>query len=289
MNENNAWKPVGTGFTVADSSSVSTLPAGMYSLESMPMGGMHVHSRPLRADRLVTFSEEQHQQLQNEVDLFWDSRAHYQSLGVTHKRGILLHGLPGCGKTAITALAAKNVIDRGGIVVSDTHVVHLSNYLPDVLERERDREFVVLLEDIDELAGCSNEKTLLGVLDGSTNYPASILFVATTNYLQRLPKRIRCRPSRFDTVLEIGLPGETARSEYVRFLLSEMPNVDVTDEEIASWVAGSAGLSLAAVKEMVLALVIFRQDLETVLARLHDLEETDRKPSTLTRSTLAAG
>lgn len=147
---------------------------------------------------------------------FIDTPQWYADRGIPYRRGYLLHGPPGCGKSSyITALAGElafsicllNLSDRG---LSDDRLNYLLNAAP---ERS-----IILLEDIDA-AFVSREDTplqknayeglnrvtfsgLLNCLDGVASTEARIVFM-TTNYVERLDPAL-IRPGRVDFKEYIG-------------------------------------------------------------------------------------
>ncbi|GAB6030596.1 hypothetical protein CHUAL_007457 [Chamberlinius hualienensis] len=134
----------------------------------------------------------------------------YTERGIPYRRGYLLHGPPGCGKSSyITALAGEieynicllNLSERG---LTDDRLNHLLNMAP--------LQTIILLEDIDA-AFVSREDTkqmnsayeglnrvtfsgLLNCLDGVASTEGRIVFM-TTNYLERLDPAL-IRPGRVD-------------------------------------------------------------------------------------------
>ncbi|XP_022919134.1 mitochondrial chaperone BCS1 [Onthophagus taurus] len=140
----------------------------------------------------------------------------YTERGIPYRRGYLLHGPPGCGKSSyITALAGElefgicvlNLSERG---LSDDRLNHLLSVAP--------VQSIILLEDIDA-AFVSREDTvqqkaayeglnrvtfsgLLNCLDGVASTEARIVFM-TTNYLERLDPAL-IRPGRVDLKEYIG-------------------------------------------------------------------------------------
>ncbi|KAF5277689.1 hypothetical protein FQR65_LT03669 [Abscondita terminalis] len=140
----------------------------------------------------------------------------YTERGIPYRRGYLLYGPPGCGKSSyITALAGEldycicvlNLSERG---LSDDRLNHLLSVAP--------QQSIILLEDIDAAFTSRDETTLqkaayeglnrvtfsglLNCLDGVASTEARMVFM-TTNYLERLDKAL-IRPGRIDLKEYIG-------------------------------------------------------------------------------------
>lgn len=147
---------------------------------------------------------------------FLDSRDWYSRRGVPYRRGYLLHGPPGCGKTSyIMALAGKLEYDicqmnLSNSSLSDERLNYLLNVAP--------VNSIVLLEDVDA-AFLSREDIdysknayqglgrvtlsgILNVLDGVSSSEERILFM-TTNYPEKLDPAFT-RPGRVDMKVYIG-------------------------------------------------------------------------------------
>ncbi|RNF20666.1 putative ATP-dependent chaperone [Trypanosoma conorhini] len=139
-----------------------------------------------------------------DVQLFLRSSKYYEDLGVPYRRGYLLHGPPGCGKSSfVMALAGElrlsicplSLSSRG---LSDEALVGLLNSAP--------LRSIVLLEDIDRAFSADSHITmsgLLNALDGVAAQEGRLVFM-TTNHVERLDDAL-IRPGRCDVKLEIGL------------------------------------------------------------------------------------
>ncbi len=146
-----------------------------------------------------------------DVRRFLEQRTWYIERGVPYRRGYLLHGPPGTGKSsAVVAIASAlgmdiAVLNLNGLGMDDKE---LSELLAEVSANS-----LVLVEDIDcafvaRTAGedKANKITfsgLLNAIDGVAAGEGRILF-ATTNHPQRLDPAL-VRPGRIDRKVEIGL------------------------------------------------------------------------------------
>src|SRR4029077_2572235 len=52
----------------------------------------------------------------NQIKTFWERKDLYKQHGLLHKRGIMLYGGPGCGKTSIINLLCKQIMARDGVI-----------------------------------------------------------------------------------------------------------------------------------------------------------------------------
>lgn len=252
------------------------LPAGMYSVSTDSFNNPVAYRDELKEEQSYVFASGPMKEAMAEVGSFWDSAGHYKKLGVPHKRGILLHGPPGCGKTMIVFGIIKKAIADGGIVIQmDPPISELSDALPLMRQIEVDRPITVLLEDLERFCHEGQEEMLLEMLDGASSLGHGILYLATTNHTDKIPERVRSRPSRIDTLIEVPLPSPQQRMEYLKFLCrgDYMPDSATLDELVRL----SQGFSLASLKELVLSLVVYRRPLDVTIARLRDVSGTSDK------------
>lgn len=169
-------------------------------------GGRWVRQEPRRRRPLhsVVLEGNTSEEILNDVQLFLRSSQYYEDLGVPYRRGYLLHGPPGCGKSSyVMALAGElrlsicplSLSSRG---LSDEALVGLLNTAP--------LRSIVLLEDIDRAFSADSHITmsgLLNALDGVAAQEGRLVFM-TTNHVERLDDAL-IRPGRCDVKLEIGM------------------------------------------------------------------------------------
>ncbi|KAF8766408.1 mitochondrial chaperone BCS1-like [Argiope bruennichi] len=168
------------------------------------------HPRKRRPISSVILDEGVAEHILNDIKDFINTPQWYSERGIPYRRGYLLHGPPGCGKSSfITALAGEleysicvlNLSDRG---LTDDRLQYLMSVAP--------QQSIILLEDIDAAFVKREESTaaqiaydglnrvtfsgLLNMLDGVVSAEARILFM-TTNYEERLDAAL-VRPGRVD-------------------------------------------------------------------------------------------
>lgn len=239
------------------------LPAGMYGF-SDTMGG-------LQASRVETLSEPYRPGgasavLLGEIDSFIGRRDRYESIGMPYKRGILLHGPAGCGKTSLARAAIARFVEAGHLAFS-VHPIHVDSFAEHYGEFRRiepNRPAIVVIEDVDMLVDRPEEADLLALLDGVGASCDGLFVLATTNHLDRLPDRIRRRPSRFDRVEEVLPPGADGRMAFL-----DAPGVSPEDRRA---IAGATdGLPYAAIKEVLIAVSVFGESVEVAVARVRGM------------------
>ena len=153
----------------------------------------------------------------------------YLNRGLIYKTGILLYGTPGTGKSSL-ASAIANYLQCGLVTIDCTTFDSLNvAEVAESINADEDR-YVILLDEIDSVFGSrENENNsaknaritkLLSFLD-SPNSPSNVVFVATTNYIDKLDKAA-LRKGRFDLMEELtDIHAKTAYEMCKGFNLNE--------------------------------------------------------------------
>lgn len=257
------------------------LPPGLYRCEMRDMIGPVLVKQKVETDKLLELPDAAGRSIIEEFKTFWQVEPKFRERGFLHKRGFMLWGPAGSGKTSMLQLLIKRLVeDQKGIVLLIERPDYAAGCLALVRGIEPIRPVIAVLEDIDALVQRHGEHELLALLDGEAQVD-SICFVATTNYPERLDRRFVDRPSRFDTISYIGMPSAAARRMYFATKEPSLPA-----EELDAWVKASEGFTIAHLKEMIIAVRCFGQPLEDVVKRLEEMherkltsEDTPDKPS----------
>lgn len=165
-------------------------------------------------------------------------------------------------------LVSRDVIERGGIVIKFTSPGYFSAGIRKLREIQPDTPVVVLMEDIDSTIIHWSETEVINILDGVDRMD-KIIFLATTNYPEKLGQRIMNRPSRFDKRYKVGYPNADSRRLYLNYLLGDKP-LDVV--EIDRWVEDTQDFSIAHLKELFVAVVVFEDAYEDALKTLKTMK-----------------
>jgi SpoVK/Ycf46/Vps4 family AAA+-type ATPase len=136
---------------------------------------------------------------------------------------------------------------------------------------EAHRPLIVLLEDIDSIAGENSHSTsrLLNILDGVKQIE-DVVYIATTNYPEKLQDRITNRPSRFDRRYKVELPNKDIRRAYILHKLTEN---DLKNVDVDMWVERTEGMSLSHLKEVVISTIVMGREFEEVMDNLEGLKK----------------
>jgi energy-coupling factor transporter ATP-binding protein EcfA2 len=247
---------------------LAQLPPGVYNIAA---GTSQYYFSPQKVitDNLLRLPDSKSEDVIKEIERFWTLKAKFQRYGLTHKRGFLLYGPPGSGKTSTVAVVSQLLVKSGGIVIvgnSGSPQV-LSLMMGHLREVEPERPIVVLLEDIDTIIHRYGEAETLALLDGETSID-NVVFLATTNYPEHLDGRIINRPSRFDRVVKIGMPSAEARLMYLK--------ARGVEGDLDRWVEMSKDFSIAHLKELVIGVCVFGNDLDEEIARLRAMAKTPK-------------
>ncbi|KAK5655781.1 hypothetical protein OQA88_5319 [Cercophora sp. LCS_1] len=187
--------------------------------------------RPLRPLETVHFDEKIKAELVADIENYLDgnTRKFYNKRGIPYRRGYLLHGPPGTGKTSLSLALA-------GMFGLELYLVHIPSIQEDsALQRlfgSLPPRCMVLLEDIDAVgikrrgeakAGDDDDDDdedeeeedssrhyrsqctlsgLLNVLDGVASQEGRIVFM-TSNFAEQLDKAL-VRPGRIDRQIYLG-------------------------------------------------------------------------------------
>lgn len=201
--------------------------------------------------------------LQKDVYGFFTSEKTYKDLGIPWKRGLIMYGPPGNGKTISLKAIMKDCEAKGFTplyVKSFHHWMGDERGMYEVFNKARAvSPCVVILEDLDSLINDANRSFFLNQVDGLANNDG-LLLIGTTNHFDRLDPGLSTRPSRFDRKYEYGDPDEEGRKLYVLYWKKKLENnhdIDFSDELVDEIAKLTNKFSFAYLKEaFVSALVI---------------------------------
>ena len=176
----------------------------------------------------------------------------YARLGVQLPHGVLLHGVPGVGKTLMATALVEEMARKTFVLRKDKSIQDFVDEIGKTFARAKEEApSVILLDDLDKFASDSdsrNPEELIAVQSGIDAVRSDDVFVvATANELRELPRSLR-RPGRFDRILEICPPNRREAAAIVRhYLQGKKVAQDVSAESVARLMDGNSCASLESV------------------------------------------
>lgn len=134
---------------------------------------------------------------------------------IPFKRGILLAGEYGTGKTLLAQAVARETVMNNMTFIYGRNPNDLSHLLTFA---ERFQPAVLLTEDVDRVAGVDRTddvNDVLNTLDGVGNKKSEVMLILTTNHPESINPAMR-RPGRIDVILPVTLPDAEAAERLVR-------------------------------------------------------------------------
>jgi ATPase family associated with various cellular activities (AAA) len=179
-----------------------------------------------------------HQRARAELDFIAASvrnRDMLKAEGLSIRRGLLLSGPPGDGKSTAIECFVNDIAGEATIIIVEAveHirvVYHLAQMLApavviledlDLMTKSRDNPYALAVKD--DVTG-----ELLQVLSGGSAY-ADIVTIATTNHPEAIDEALAKRAGRFDVHIRLGYPSDADKQRILELYLDRFGvNDDVT-------------------------------------------------------------
>lgn len=201
----------------------------------------------------LVLDAEVRQLIKNDYESFFSREDWFRNLNLPFRRGYLLHGPPGNGKTSVI----RAMLSRPGMCG-----LTLNFFSPEVDDDDLQGMFeragdcapsLVVMEDIDrafpknQISGTKSKvslQQLLNCLDGISTKDG-VVVAATANEPTALDPAILRRPGRFDRVVLFPNPTAELRLLYLRKL-----NCQLVESELKAAIDLSDGFSFAQMREV---------------------------------------
>src|SRR5262245_49381138 len=265
------WKVAMPGVYESCGTTHRRLPASAYGCSLNQYGEPQLLAKDLQVDDLIDFANSLPAQILQEIENFWALGEKFQRYGYLHRRGYLLYGPQGSGKSSVVHQVVHRIIKAGHVAVFCEHPGVLTRTMELFRRIEPDRPLVCMFEDIDACIEIHGDSELLQWLDGSHQIN-KVINIATTNYPERLDRRIVSRPRRFDRIIKIETPAAHIREAYFAKKLPERAGTELT-----RWVGITEGLAFAELAELGISVACLGNSLEDTVRVLRSLD--DQHPS----------
>jgi hypothetical protein len=253
---------------VPSTRSVKQMRPGIYEIMTSPQIGLYFERVEMTTESLLRFPDSNTDRVVAEVTTFWEREETFRQYGLPFKRGILLWGPPGGGKTSTIKLAIEDILKREGIVFKFTQPGLFSSALRAFRQIQPATPIIVLMEDLDAIIENFDESQVINILDG-VDLVDKVVFLGSTNYPELLGPRILNRPSRFDKRFKIGMPSDEARGIY----LEDLVRRSGLSLNLKQWVKDTKDFSLAHVKELFISVNIIQDDYNDALDTLRTMSD----------------
>lgn len=149
--------------------------------------------------------------IRSNIDTLFSLRDKFKKFGLSVKRGVILHGPPGTGKTKVCKCLAKDA-SYSVLYALPSDFNPNTGGIRRVCKMAKDlAPCLLVIEDIDWIAQSRHSGNapfvmeLMNQLDGIESF-GDIITLGTTNCLAELEEAVKNRPGRFDRIIKVDLP-----------------------------------------------------------------------------------
>ncbi|MCO5562942.1 hypothetical protein L7F22_016578 [Adiantum nelumboides] len=211
-----------------------------------------------------------------DVETFFAGKELFNKARIAWKRGILLLGPPGNGKTATIRALVQDHINIPILYVKSFQTGRMGTPekgVRNVFNKARNcAPCFLILEDLDSLVSDKIRSFVLNEIDGMTNNDGIIL-IASTNHPDKLDDAFLRRPSRFDRKYTFNCPSPDERLQYLNHWfngrLEESLRIVKDDTLTKNIVDSTEGWSFALLQELFISF-----SMQSLRAKLQGDEET---------------
>lgn len=255
---------------------------GVYSIRQT-LGGLDLAPTSFVKDKILD-NFIYTQEITTKIDQFFNKLHVYYNFGFeVPKRGMLLYGPPGSGKTTVINKACEQYsLDKETLIVTwDTnkHDTYDVKELIKSFDYGSIKRMILVVEDIGGIeldsARRPSDSSLLSLLDNQEKtFKIPILILATTNFPEMFMGNLTNRPNRFDDKIKVDFPPAEARGELLKFFTKNTASQEMIDLIISK---SCEEFSPAHIREAVIRSAIYDKTLESTIKEIKEEIEIYKK------------
>jgi hypothetical protein len=250
-----------------------SLEPGLYMIDYDDFG-IYLEKKVLNHDSLFEMPDDITQDMLTDMEKFWTRKDKYEEYGITYKRGLMMYGPPGTGKSSMVYILIDKLINlHGGIALFATENSLYLKAASIIRALEPDKPILTIIEELESYLARNSENEFLSILDGELQLD-NVVYLATTNHIEKLPPRIVNRPSRFDTLFFVDMPSSSNRRFYLERILK--PD-DLSSIDLDRWVMDTEDMSLSHIKDLVVSVIVMDNSYEESITKLKRMNEMNFK------------
>ena len=264
------FKELGNSFVLDQKANIQNeLPANIYTISIQQQIGIVFTPLNIVKDDLIRVPNSVADETLDFIKNFTsdETKLRYKNTKVTHKTAILFEGPAGSGKTGSVNMIIDELIKQDAIVFFDADPSLVASVLPAVREQNPNKLICVVYEEFDEWLQ-DDHATINSFLDGQLSVN-NMIVLATTNYIEKIPSRIKNRPSRFQLVKHVGLPSDALRRAWYEQKLTDIGHADKIEE----FVQASTDMSMDQMKDLIVSHLALNIPLHEVVQKLQIMSD----------------
>jgi len=263
---------------ITETSKISKcLPAGVYRAITVKGMGtiLDMEFHKINKNPYIKVDSGVYKEVQDHLNNFFSEATVdlYKRMSIKHKSNCLLYGPPGTGKSVLLNMIATDVVEQRGAIVLYVEDIHSANYFIQMYNRPPETPLIFICEEFDRLmdydddypdeSDCTSD--ILTFLDSPMS-EGNMCFMATTNHLNRIPKTIKERPSRFELVVELS----HAPVEVINNIVDGIIPQNVSDEfrinkAKLKYALGEASITIDEIKSVCVMHVIHKKSIDEAI------------------------